>query len=122
VEMKRELTKNFTLDEFRCKCCGEARINLYLVERLQMLRVVVGQPIIVNSGYRCPAHNKAVRGSRGSRHLLGLAADIRVVGLRPNMLGAAIDGLMFNEPIGLGIYDTFVHFDVLRAKDKRWTT
>lgn len=33
-------------------------------------------PIRVNSGYRCPALNKAVGGVPGSQHLLGEAADI----------------------------------------------
>ncbi len=32
--------------------------------------------MIVNSGYRCPDHNRAVGGSPTSSHLDGLAADI----------------------------------------------
>ena len=35
-----------------------------------------GQPIIVDSGYRCPKLNKAVKGAANSQHLLGQAADI----------------------------------------------
>lgn len=43
---------------------------------LDPLRERYGKPIIVNSGYRCPALNKAVNGSKTSHHVLGLAADI----------------------------------------------
>ena len=34
------------------------------------------QPIIISSGYRCPALNKAVGGAKRSYHLQGRAADI----------------------------------------------
>ena len=38
-------------------------------------------PIIINSGYRSEAVNKAVGGAKGSNHLTGCAADIRVAGI-----------------------------------------
>ena len=38
-------------------------------------------PIIINSGYRSPAVNKAVGGVATSNHLSGCAADIRVSGI-----------------------------------------
>lgn len=43
---------------------------------LDPLREEWGRPIIVNSGYRCKALNKAVGGVANSQHLLGEAADI----------------------------------------------
>lgn len=43
---------------------------------LDPLRERFGKPIYVNSGYRCPALNKAVNGSKTSHHVKGLAADI----------------------------------------------
>ncbi|MDE6853830.1 MAG: peptidase M15 [Muribaculaceae bacterium] len=43
---------------------------------LDPLREAWGRPLIVSSGYRCPALNKAVGGSDTSHHLLGMAADI----------------------------------------------
>lgn len=45
---------------------------------LDPLRDAWGGPIRVNSGYRCPALNKAVGGTPGSQHLRGEAADITV--------------------------------------------
>ena len=127
VEMKREkLSDNFYRDEFACKCgCGRAAINLYLVECLQRVRDIVDVPIIINSGYRCPAHNKAIKGSQQSRHMLGLAADIRAHSeYYPDEIATVIEKYILEITdgfIGLGVYETFVHFDVLRAKDKRWT-
>ena len=43
---------------------------------LDPLREKYGKPIIVNSGYRSQALNKAVNGSKTSQHMKGLAADI----------------------------------------------
>ena len=44
---------------------------------LDPLREAWGSPIIVNSGYRCPALNKAVGGSKTSTHQLGWSVDLR---------------------------------------------
>lgn len=43
---------------------------------LDPLREWYGKPIIVNSGYRCEALNKAIGGAKSSQHMLGEAADI----------------------------------------------
>lgn len=43
---------------------------------LDPLREAYGKPIIVTSGYRCPALNKVVGGSATSQHMSGQAADI----------------------------------------------
>lgn len=50
---------------------------------LDPLREAYGKPIIVTSGYRCKALNKAVGGSINSQHCLGQAADIRTVSDTP---------------------------------------
>ena len=39
------------------------------------------EPIVINSGFRSEAVNKAVGGVKGSNHLSGCAADIRVAGI-----------------------------------------
>lgn len=49
---------------------------------LQDIRDVVGKPVTVSSGVRCPELNKAVGGSKDSRHQKGLAADIQVSGIK----------------------------------------
>lgn len=83
--------KHFTIDEL-CRSdtarsrgidntpTEEVRKNLTeLVDNvLDPLREWYGKPIYVNSGYRCPALNKAVGGVASSQHLTGQAADIDV--------------------------------------------
>ena len=47
-------------------------------------------PIIINSGFRSPAVNKAVGGVSTSNHLTGCAADIRCIGMEQALRYAAI--------------------------------
>ena len=47
-------------------------------------------PIVINSGYRSEAVNKAVGGVKGSNHLTGCAADIRVAGMEQALRYAVI--------------------------------
>ena len=47
-------------------------------------------PIIINSGYRSEAVNKAVGGVPDSNHLTGCAADIRVAGMEQALRYAVI--------------------------------
>lgn len=53
------------------------RLAELAVNVLQPLRDHFGEPIVVTSGYRCPAVNRAVGGSSTSFHAKGCAADIR---------------------------------------------
>lgn len=75
--------KWFNEREFACRCCGElppfARENIEALVRevLDPARENLGMPIVVNSGYRCPKHNREVGGVANSQHLKGEAADIR---------------------------------------------
>ena len=47
-------------------------------------------PIVINSGYRSPQVNAAVGGVKGSNHLTGCAADIRVAGIEQLLRYATI--------------------------------
>lgn len=60
------------------KCTKEdaERLKKLIENVLDPLREAYGKPIVVNSGYRCPALNKAVGGSKTSDHMKGCAADI----------------------------------------------
>ena len=59
---------------------ADARLRMQrLIEQLlDPIRAAWGGPISVNSGYRSPALNKAVRGVSNSQHMKGEAADITV--------------------------------------------
>ena len=44
--------KNFRLEEFACKHCGENKIEHELIDKLQSLREDLGFPFVISSGYR----------------------------------------------------------------------
>lgn len=107
---KIQLSKNFKLDEFKCKCgsCDPILVDDVLVNWLQKIRDHFGKSVHVNSGYRCKAHNSSpkVGGSPSSHHVKGMAADIRVQGITPEEVAK------YAESIGIkriGLYDNFVH-------------
>jgi uncharacterized protein YcbK (DUF882 family) len=57
---------------------------------LEPLREKSGGPILINSGFRSEAVNRAIGGVKGSNHLTGCAVDIRVTGLEQAIRYAAI--------------------------------
>lgn len=71
-----DLSPHFDRSEFACHHCGVAKVSCELVAGLEELRRLVGRPIRIVSGYRCPRHNKAVGGAQRSRHVYGDAADL----------------------------------------------
>lgn len=118
-----DLTKNFSRREFRCRCgrkkCDAAPLDMRLVTALQALRDVVGHSIDVTSGVRCREHNRRVGGAPGSKHLEGIAADIRCEELTPAELAKFAAAVPAFANGGIGIYKSWVHVDV-RGKRARW--
>lgn len=122
-----KLTKNFDLKEFECKCGCKMPLEVYenvikLAGELQKLRTYLDRPIKINSAYRCKEHNSNVGGSKTSQHLLGKASDITVQSLNPAEVFIVIEDLIdMGEMLqgGLGLYDTFVHYDIRKSK-ARW--
>jgi hypothetical protein len=117
---KIQLSKNFRLDEFKCKCgkCDPILVDTVLVDRLQKIRDHFGRSVNINSGYRCKAHNESpkVGGHPDSHHVRGQAADIRVEGILPAEVAK------YGESIGIqriGLYDNFVHIGS-DTKKKFW--
>ena len=117
-----DISRNFSSSEFECRCpCKKVRVDPRLLELLELARAITGKPIVIHSGFRCPAHNAAVGGKPNSAHLTGEAADIvctfssdRYDLLRTFLtLGATRIG------VGAG----FIHVDVSQALPQRclWT-
>ena len=74
-----QLSPHFNAKEFRCKCGKEHEFEVSdeLVKKLEQLYTALNcSKIIVTSGFRCSAHDKAVKGSGTGQHTLGNAADI----------------------------------------------
>lgn len=73
-----------------------------LVEHvLDPLREALGRPVLISSGYRAPAVNKAIGGAAHSQHTMGQAADFIVPGMTPDEVVAFIQTL--NLPVDQGI-------------------
>lgn len=114
--------KWFKKEDFLCRCgkCempAEVEGNLMaLVENvLEPAREKLGGPIIVNSGYRCERHNKAVGGVANSQHLRGEAADIRCADNK-RLAKIIVEAGRFDQLI---IYPTFIHVSFKRLGSNR---
>lgn len=117
----------FRPEEFFCPCCGKGQPATILVYELDLFRRCWGMPVRVNSGFRCERHNKEVGGvmpsklNPGSRHLLGLAADIAP--LDPSLIGP-FQNLASNlwgrrDGYELKLYPRFIHIAVPRGEEAR---
>ena len=86
--MSNQLTPNFTLSELTASTTG-TRLGIdntpppehlekltMTAELLERVRMVLGVPVTVTSGYRCMRLNIAVGGVTSSDHARGQAADI----------------------------------------------
>jgi zinc D-Ala-D-Ala carboxypeptidase len=82
-----DLTEHFTLEELCFSSTAErlgidntpgeeitANLNV-LARGLEQVRALLGQPMHIDSGYRCADLNAAVKGAKESAHLSGFAAD-----------------------------------------------
>ena len=68
-----------------------ARLNLdVLAPGLEQVRTLLGYPMRISSGYRCPKLNKLLRGAANSAHMKGLAADFTCPGFGPPTAIAAV--------------------------------
>ena len=113
--------KWFKEKEFACKCCGQlpplARENVKALvsEVLDPVREKLGMPIVVNSGYRCEKHNKAVGGVKNSQHLKGEAADIHCQD-NEKLKQLIIENGKFDQLI---TYPSFLHVSYKRTGGNR---
>lgn len=108
----------FKEHEFRCKCgvCYSSVVmDKKLLIALDRMRKRFGKPIVVNSGIRCPDHNREEGGVKNSSHLSGKAADIRVETDRDRfkLIGLAIEMGVPRIGIGLG----YLHLDIDNSKN-----
>lgn len=118
-----DVSEHFNRSEFACKCgqCGFDVVDIELLGHLEDARHYFNKPLIINDACRCVAHNIKVGGSPKSQHLLGKAADIRVLDVPPDAVASYFE-MLFPDKYGVGRYPKsgFTHFDV-RSIKARWT-
>ena len=122
----------FTPAEFICqcgKCSGSTPggvadlMDIDFVVKLDSLRRLLGFPMGITSGYRCPDHNAAVSstGPNGP-HTTGGAADLSLDRARAFQVMGHVEALGFN---GLGINQKgngrFIHLDNVHDDFSIWS-
>ena len=110
---------HFTPEEMACKHCGALSVDTEFMDRLEDLRHEYGRPMVVSSGYRCPAYNETVSttGPKGP-HTTGCAVDISVRGRDAyDLLQLAVSHQHAFTGIGINQKGAgrFLHLDSLQA-------
>lgn len=72
----------------------EANLECIAANFLEQVRAVVDRPVHVTSGYRSPVFNRRIGGSKNSRHMYGLAADVTWDGIDDHSVTKVRDRLM----------------------------
>ena len=129
---KNELIRCYRQDKAqRCKECRlpqpvtrlpngiEESLAALVQNVLDPVREKLGRSIVVNSGFRCPVHNRAVGGTAASQHVKGEAADIRFQDSRfkvQDLAKAIVANGTWDQLI---MYPTFVHVSYKRGGGNR---
>ena len=131
-----QITKNFNIEEFKCRANGEVLINKNFidhVDRLQVFREWYNRPMVINSGYRTVNYNKRVGGSPKSKHIEGIATDFKLPqefynfdDKRKKVFLENVKNKWYeiceNDNLGGGVgwYDTFIHLDSRSGRKAFW--
>ena len=121
--------KYFKAHEFACKC-GECdsdgnEMDPHFMSMLNQLRERFGFPLVITSGYRCPAYNERISTTgRDGPHTTGRAADLHVVGKDAFRLVQQCG--LGDWMLGIGIHQRgphqgrFIHLDDLTHDGRPW--
>jgi zinc D-Ala-D-Ala carboxypeptidase len=111
VKAQWEKYPNFKKHEFDCKHTGKNEMQHEFMELLQTLRVQLGFPLVITSGYRHPTHPVEARKTRSDgEHTQGNCCDVRCLNsqTRFKIIKAALE-VGFTR---IGIADTFIHLGI----------
>ena len=117
----KKLSKYFSSKEFQNSTDKEFYIDPLLLQKLDLVREELGEPISITSGYRSPKHNAKIGGSLSSQHCLGKAADIR-----PSRTSKDKLDILYSicekhfEAVGDGRSRGFIHVDIRKGRKRRW--
>lgn len=117
---------HFSDGELECHHCHVNGCTKELVLALEQLRRVISDdrgadtPLLINDAYRCSQHNAHLEhAARGSQHVLGRAADVRVPGLTAVQLYRYALKVPVFKGIGRNDHAQYLHVDV-RETPARW--
>ena len=103
-----KITKNFTINEMKCPCCGECNMDKEYMNALQDVRTACAFGFKVNSAYRCGKYNAKVSNNTRGQHATGEAVDVSMKDRykRYELLMKAIYSEYFKD---IAISKTFIH-------------
>jgi len=104
-----KIAEHFWLYEFQCPDCRCVKIDVRILEYLEILREMVARPIYITSGYRCPDYNLKVGGVKNSYHLTGKAVDISTEKFNKVKISQYASQIGFR---GIGVYSNHIHLDI----------
>ena len=120
-----QLSKHFKLGEFlspndpvRPGAQELANLTELCNTVLEPLRMQLGRPLVITSGFRSTSHNQKIGGAKGSMHCLGIAADISVPAEQGSHVQEQVKvaRLLYQNPAvgGIGLYakKQIVHVDI----------
>lgn len=125
------IKSNFTFSEFVLSATAEkfalknipdwesiSNLENLVFHVLQPLRDFINVPIYINSGFRCPALNAALKGAKNSQHLRGQAADFTTH--RPDLDDALFDFIQKRLPFDQVIrYGNFIHVSYVMGSNRK---
>ena len=126
---KSKLGDYFSTNEFDCQChyssCVEQKISVDLINKLNLIRIEIGSPLYVTSGFRCSRHQNDLRKELNngkktltvvaqtvSQHELGNAADISPRVISMTKLRKIVEKVFDS----IGLAKTFFHVDTRPKK------
>jgi len=116
---KTQITKNFNVSEFKCKCgkVHNIKLSTELVNKLQQMTDLVGADyVIITSGHRCSTHDRNVGGSGTGPHVDGYAADCKFVknnkAISTKLLSCVAQDMGFNGIANITNTYEYIHLDM----------
>ncbi len=114
-------TANFHPDRDKkliCTCgnagCDKRSVTQATLDKLQLVRDDLGEPMVITSGARCPLHYAQARKANpnGGDHPRGDGVDIRVTDRQTYDKIALLAGRHGFNAIGDGLHEGFIHLGV----------
>lgn len=121
-----DISRHLSRYEFACKCgCGFDAADKELIEVIEesvhYFENILEEEylrVFINSGNRCPKHNKDVGGVNTSKHTKGIAVDYRIEHVDADLLFEYLAS-KYPDRYGIGKYKGRTHMD-MRTKPTRW--
>ena len=112
-------SKYFSREEMKWKCgCDQAPMDQDFMLMILSTREHYGKPIIISSGYRCPAHPIEAKKAKPGSHTTGKAADLAVSGGDAmQIMGLALLSDIRRVGVQQKGEGRFIHLDICDEED-----